>query len=234
MSENAPTPEIQKYEAQKLTELYNRKKQLERAKGVNFTQKDIYESAGWSQPNVTAYFKGINQLKIDSALVFANALGCKVEDFSPRLAHQIKMQDIEKTQLRYIPILSPLQMDQIRNQLKDKSLNMPISDSFMPICQPISDNAFGIILPDASMSPDYPAGTQLIFDPEIKPNPTDLVYVGSKLEQGVYHVRQYNVIEITQEGQEVIEFTATNKSFPTLRHNFEVLGVAIAAVKNLR
>lgn len=228
-------------ETKKLNELFRQKKAAEKEKGNDFKQKTIAELAGWTQPNVSAYLRGVVVLKEDSAQVFADALGVPVRAFSPRLAASIAQRELlennpllTKAKVTYVPIIAPSMMDLIRSQLKDPEFTMPMSESITPVCQPVSNRSFGIELSDLSLSGEYPIGTTFVFDPTLKAQPTDIVYVGNKNADSDYHVRVYEIKEILEDGTERYELRALNNAFPTLRENYEVLGVAIAAVKKLR
>lgn len=228
-------------EAKKLNELFKQKKTAEKDKGNDFKQKTIADAAGWTQPNVSAYLRGIVALKEDSAKVFADALDVPIRAFSPRLAASIAQRELllnnpllTKAQVNYVPTIAPSMMDLIRSQLKDPEFTMPMSETVIPVCQKVSRTAFGIELTDNSLSPDYPIGSMFVFDPNLKANPTDLVFVGNKNSDSDYHIREYKIKEITEDGTEKYELVPINMAFPILRENYEILGVAVAETRNLR
>lgn len=228
-------------EAKKLNELFKQKKRIEKERGNDFKQQTIADAAGWTQPNVSTYLRGVVVLKEDAAQVFADTLGVPIRAFSPRLAASIAQRELlennpmlAKAQVNYVPTITPSMMDLIRSQLKDPEFTMPMSESVVPVCQKVSRNAFGIELTDASLLPDYPIGTMFVFDPSIKASPTDLVYVANKNGDSDYHIREYKIKEITEDGTEKYELMPINSAFPILRENYEILGVAVAATKNLK
>ncbi|WP_394661415.1 helix-turn-helix domain-containing protein [uncultured Acinetobacter sp.] len=232
---------ILKAEASKLSELYKAKKDHEQRMGRKFTQHDIAKIGGWTQPNVSAYLRGIVPLQVSSAEIFAEALGVSVQTFSPRLAAIIAQRDLyadfsswNGMTVSFVPTLTPQVIDSIRNQLKDKDFIMPSSKITTPITNPVSAHAYGIEVLDQSCLPEYPAGTTIIFDPSLKPEPTDLVYVGNKFQDGDYHIREYKITEIEEDGSLRYKLIPKNNSFPTLGENYEILGVAISASKTIR
>lgn len=227
-------------EARKLKELYEAKKSQEEIKGNTFSQQMIATEGGWTQPNVSAYLRGVVEIKEEAALVFAKCLEVPISAFSPRIANRMLQRELLaknpatiKAKVTFVPKLSAAALDAIRDNLKDTSLIMPISEDTTPINKPLSNNAFSFDLSDSSMSPKYQAGTSFVFDPMIKPEPTNLVIVGHKTRASEYHIREYCVIDVLEDGKEVYELKPINTAFPILRDNYEVLGVAVAAVDML-
>ena len=79
----------------------------------------------------------------------------------------------------------------------------------------------------------YQAGTSFVFDPMIKPLPTNIVIAAHKTRMGEYIIREYCVNDVLEDGQDVYELKPLNTAFPTLRDNYEVLAVAVAVVDML-
>lgn len=232
---------IREAESAKLRDIYESKKEQEKAKGNTFNQVTIAKAGKWTQPNVSAYLNGIVELKEESATFFSNILEVPVSAFSPRLAEKIVQRELlarnpmlSKIEVSYVPKIKPEVMNKIRHNLKDKSFIMPLSDETTPVCKAVSSNSFSIDLEDNSLEPKYNAGTRFVFDPMLKPEPTDLVYVGHKQNLNDYHVREYRVVEILDNGEERYELKAYNEAYPVLRDNYEVLGVAVASVNMLK
>jgi transcriptional regulator with XRE-family HTH domain len=231
---NQEEREIYQAESQKLKELYEIKKNFEKSKGLEFTQRNIAKIGGWTQPNVSAYLRGVVVLKEDAAEVFAEALGVDVEAFSPRLAAAITRrnllakspQSFKRSSISYVPVLTATDMNNIRSKLKDDNFTMPTSKSVLPINQPVSHKCFAIELGDTSFASKIEKGACIIFNPELEPQATDIVYVGNKHKDDDYHVRIYNIIKFNPDGTHQYELTAPNPAFPTLDDNYEVLGVA--------
>lgn len=232
---------IRSAEAAKLRELYEAKKSSEKEKGNTFNQVTIAKSSGWTQPNVSAYLKGAVELKEESALIFSSALEVPVSAFSQRIADKISRREmlsrnpmLNKTHVSYVPKINAETMNKIRNNLRNKCFIMPLSANTTPICKELSKNAFSYDLVDNSLSDKYPVGTTFIFDPFIDPSPTDMVLVGSKQKEDDYHIREYFVTEILDDGTERYELKACNPAYPVLKDNYEVLGVAVAVVNMLK
>lgn len=232
---------IKKAEAEKLRELFELKKTAEKAKGVTFNQNTIAKAGNWTQPNVSSYLNGIVELKEESALIFSQVLEVPVSSFSPRIAEKITQREmlarnplLDKITVSYVPLLTAATLDQIRQNLKDESFIMPLSQETTPICMELSSTSFSYALADNSMSNKYEPGTRFVFDPLLKPAPTDLVIVANKNRNGDYHIREYHVTEISDDGVESYELKAYNPAFPTLKENYEILGVAIATVNMLK
>ncbi|WP_111860948.1 helix-turn-helix domain-containing protein [Acinetobacter sp. CFCC 10889] len=232
---------VKKNESKLLNELYEIKKANEREKGVIFTQQDIANIGGWTQPNVSSYLRGKVELKEDSAAVFSEALGVPVSAFSPRLSEKIKKRELlasnpqlNSVKISYVPKYSFSMLDVIRNHIKDVTYTMPITNETTPIVMDLSKNAFSLTLEDRSLEGTHEQGTVFIFDPLLTPKPTDMVLAAKVDTQGEYVIRQYKVNEILEDGTEVFELHAFNSAYPTLRNNYEILAVATAIQKNLR
>lgn len=231
---------IQDAETEKLKELFAAKKSLEKEQGRDFTQGMIAAIGGWTQPNVSAYLRGSVQLKEESALVFSKAFGVPISVFSPRIADRISKREmlaknplLNETQVTFVPKVTAKMLDQIRSNLNDPSFIMPMSEETTPVCKSLSNTAFSYDLQDNSLSPKYTIGSSFVFDPFIEPKPTNLVLVANKSKPSDYHIRQYQVSEILEDGREIYELVAFNPAFPTLKDNYEILGVAVAAVEML-
>lgn len=228
-------------EAAKLRELFEAKKSLEKQRGATFNQNTIAAAGAWTQPNVSSYLKGAVELKEESALIFSRALEVPVSAFSPRIAEKISQREmlarnplLNKIHVSYVPKVTADTMDKIRNNLKDQSYIMPLTDDTTPICKELSANAFAYRLGDNSLNDKYQEGTTFVFDPMVTPTPTDLVFVGNKHKDGDYHIREYCVTEVATDGTETYELKAHNSAFPVLKDNYEVLAVAVATVNMLK
>lgn len=232
---------IKAKEAEKLRELYEAKKTMAKQRGTIFNQKTIAAAGDWTQPNVSSYLNGIVELKEESALIFSKVLEVPVSAFSPRVAEKISQREmlarnplLSKINVSYVPRMNADLIDKIKNNLKDQSFIMPLSDDTTPICKQLSNTAFAYELGDNSLNDKYTEGTVFVFDPMVNPNPTDLVFVGNKLKNGDYHIRQYFVTDVREDGSEVYELKAFNPAYPVLRENYEILGVAVATVNMLK
>lgn len=232
---------VRESEAERLSALFEEKKQVEKAKGNDFGQKDIAQIGGWTQPNVSSYLRGKVELKEDSASIFSQALGVPISDFSSRLAEKIQMRELlsknpllNKVSIAYVPKYDLEIVSEIRFHLKDVTFSMPMSKETTPIVKNISPNTFSLEIEDSSLESTYKIGTTFIFDPMIDPKPTDIVLVGHKKNPNDLHFRSYKVTEITEDGGEIYELEALNPAYPTLKMNYEVIAVAISAQKDLR
>lgn len=228
-------------ESAKLRELYEAKKSIDKQKGITFNQKTIAAAGEWTQPNVSSYLNGAVELKEESALIFSKALEVPVSAFSPRIAEKISQREmmarnplLGKTHVSYVPKVNAGIMDKIKDNLKDQSYIMPLSQETTPICRELSNNAFSYELGDNSLATKYEAGTTFVFDPMLTPAPTDLVFVGNKNRDGDYHIREYCVTSVSEDGVETYELKAHNSAYPTLRENYIVLAVAVAVVNMLK
>lgn len=110
---------------------------------------------------------------------------------------------------------------------------MPNSSETTPICKELSQTAFSFELEDNSLE-KYAPGTIFVVDPMVEPSPTDLVFVGNKNKDSDFHVREYCVTDVSEDGVESYELKASNPAYPTLKENYEVLGVVVAAVNMLK
>lgn len=228
-------------ESAKLRELYEAKKSIDKQKGITFNQKTIAAAGDWTQPNVSSYLNGAVELKEESALIFSKALEVPVSAFSPRIAEKISQREmlarnplLNKISVSYVPKVNAEIMDKIKDNLKDQSYIMPLSSDTTPICKELSSNAFAYELVDSSLAIKYEQGTTFIFDPMVSPSPTDIVFVGNKNRNGDYHIREYCVTDVSEDGVEMYELKAYNSAYPTLKGNYEVLAVAVAVVNMLK
>lgn len=236
---NQEERDIYKAESLKLKELFEIKKNFEKSKGLEFTQKTIAKVGGWTQPNVSAYLRGIVVLKEDAAEIFAEALGVDVEAFSPRLAASIARRNLfakspktfKRSSISYVPVLTASDMNNIRSKLKDDNFIMQTTKSVLPINQPVSQRCFAIELEDTSFASKIEKGTCIIFNPDLSPKADDIVFVGNKHKDDDYHIRVYNIVKVNQDGTHEYELTAPNSAFPTLDENYEVIGVAEFSMK---
>ena len=228
-----------KLEAERLNELYKAKKQRESKNGVTFGQKDIAAISGQTQPAISAYLRGITPLRIQSAELFAEALDCHVEDFSPRLADAIRMRDLlesskaSRKAISHVPVLQSSDIQEVMEKLKDENFTMSklSHPSILPIAHPVSSRTFAIELGDSSFSPKMEIGTFLLFNPDLSPNPTDVVYVEHKSKPNQCYIREYKITEYLEDGGHHYELTCPNPAFPTLDQNYQVIGVAELSVR---
>lgn len=231
---------IRDAEASKLREIFEMKKRLEKENGVELTQTSVAKKIGWTQPNVAAYLKGTVMLREDTALAFAKALDVPVAAFSPRIADKISQRELlvrnplNRTKVTYVPKVGAAILNKVRNNLKDKSFIMPMCEETTPIPKELPLNAFSYELKDQSLSGKIAEGTVFVFDPLVEPKPTNLVLVGNKNRDDDYHIREYCVVDVAEDGTESYLLKAYNPSYPDLRDNYEVLGVAVATVNFLQ
>ncbi len=85
MSKKKPLSEEQLQECAQAHRIF-----LEKRNALNLSQKKIADEAGISAPAVNFYFKGVNPLNIQFAMVLSKMLDVPVSDFSPRLASEIE------------------------------------------------------------------------------------------------------------------------------------------------
>lgn len=85
MSKKKPLSEEQLEECAKAHRIF-----LEKKNALKLSQKKIADEAGISAPAVNLYFKGINPLNIQFAMVLSKMLGVPVSEFSLRLAAEIE------------------------------------------------------------------------------------------------------------------------------------------------
>lgn len=231
---------FKKTEADLLNDLFNAKKEREKVKGVTFNQKTVATLAGWTQPNVSSYLRGIVELKEDSATFFSNVLDVPISAFSPRLAEKIKHRELiannpslNKVKISYVPKYNFVTLSEIRHHLKDVNFIMPASKETTPIAKELPHTAFSIDLPDNSLDSKFSKGTTFIFDPMLEPKPTNIVLAAHKDKMNEFLFRSYKVTEILEDGTEVFELEALNPAYPTIKSGYEVIAVAVSAQKNL-
>lgn len=228
-------------EAAKLREIYELRKSEAKKEGRLFGQKLIAKAGNWSQPNVSAYLKGIVELKEDSAIVFSSVLDVPVSAFSPRVAALITQREalarnpsLGKTAITFVPRLTAEQLYKIRHDLKRTDFIMPHSSHTTPISKELSSHAFGFQLTDKSLEGKFVEGTEFVFEPGLKPAPTDFICVAHKTRENDVHIRQYAVESIRDDGTEKYRLKALNPAYPDLGEDYEVIGVAVAVVNMLK
>lgn len=228
-------------EAAKLREIYDLRKCEAKKEGRFFGQKLIAKAGNWSQPNVSAYLKGVVELKEDSALVFSSALNVPVSAFSPRVAALITQREalarnpsLGKTAITFVPRLTAEQLYKIRHDLTRTDFIMPHTSHTTPISKELSSHAFGFQLADKSLESKFVEGTEFVFEPGLKPVPTDFVCVAHKVRPNDIHIRKYAVTAIKDDGTESYKLQALNPSYPDLGEDYEVIGVAVAVVNMLK
>lgn len=140
MTKKKPLTKEQIEECKKLKAIYEEKK-----KELNLNQFTTSERMGISQSGVNHYFNGVNALNVSAASDFAKMLQVPVEEFSPRLAHEIASM-YESITLEGLQRHTPQRQDVVTLEILDisascgngvfnpeypqliRSLEIPVSD----------------------------------------------------------------------------------------------------------
>ncbi len=112
--------------------------------------------------------------------------------------------------------------------------------TFIPInaeaASKISESAFALQVKDVSMSPELKLNDVLIFDPDIKPSPSDFVVAKVATQEEVV-IRKYKQLS-TSESHQDIELIALNDDWANIRMNIdnpgEVIGTLIYLTRKVK
>lgn len=104
--------------------------------------------------------------------------------------------------------------------------------TFIPInaelASQISEHAFALQVKDVSMAPELKINDVLIFDPDVKPSPSDFVVAKLGIQEEVI-IRKYKQLS-TSELQQDIELIALNDDWANARINREAPGEVIGTL----
>jgi len=120
-----------------------------------------------------------------------------------------------------------------RIDMLGKSLGSPKDTyNYVSVGSEVSDEAFCLVVTDASMEPKFNIGDKLICDPKAEVRPGD--YVIAKLDDEVAAaVRRYRV-KGSENGQPVIDLVPLNADYPTVTIDAEHPGKIYARVVERR
>ena len=95
--------------------------------------------------------------------------------------------------------------------------------------KPLSKNAFALLLDDDSMSPQFPKGSYLIFDPAIEPHPGEYV-LAEISKQKKFIFRKHVLKNENKTGHAVCELIPLNEHWPSTQIKNASDGKIVAAL----
>lgn len=147
----------QKIENFTLKEIFNRKKAE-----LELKQELLAEKLGISQSGLNHYLNGTNLLNAQIASQFARELRISVDDFSERLAEEIRqMAKMVNNKNSSISIQGSNHGTQ--NYFTGQSQTNTVNNNFLP-SEPHSGSLKKIVMPDNAMLPTFPQGSELTID----------------------------------------------------------------------
>lgn len=126
-----------------------------------------------------------------------------------------------------IPVLDHKQAGHPQRFVQEIKEGMATEElTFVPInaelASKLSEYAFALQVKDVSMTPELKINDILIFDPTIKPNPSDFVVAKLGMQDEVV-IRKYKQLS-TSESQQDIELIALNDDWANIRINHDYPG----------
>lgn len=222
-------------EASALKELFYSYIDRKKDEGLKITQTSFGQKQGWTQAAVNNYLNGKNTLNTNAALIFANELECEVVDFSPRLAELLRKQaeasnNIANEVLSFwkMPIYN---QENIEILIKDEG-KMASSSEFEVVSGDVSQDVFGVRVPDFSMGTDS-KNSVFVIDRNRQAEPTNTVLV--RVAPNNFAIRNLKVSSFDQD-LKPIEWVAypTNNDYPSFSNETStIIGVAIRQIKTL-
>ena len=189
--------------------------------------------------NLSQYLNGRRPINLRVAMIMAGALGIQVQDFSPRLAHEIAMikeDRVEpiKAHVKRIPLISFAEAGIPRDfgQLKPHQTYIDEGD-YVYADSELPDGTFATTLVGRSMEPEFYEGDIIVIDPTIKPYPGDFVLAQreSQFTDGAESTfKKYRPRGINENGQDVFELVPLNPDYQTFRsdrEHLEIVGVMV-------
>lgn len=128
-----------------LRAIFNNKK-----KELSLTQDLLADKLGISQGAIYQYLKGINPLNVQIAAQFAQELKVDIDDFSQRLADEIRKMH---------SFVTPYNINHANQNIGNGQQNI---NHFLPT--ETQNSLKKIIMPDNAMLPTFPQGSELTID----------------------------------------------------------------------
>lgn len=225
----------------KETDLTKREILIERGKRIRkrreemkLTQEQLGEKCGWTQKRISFYESGDREADAESLLILARVLDVSASFFYPVQENKNNIYEMPLKRsifaaVKNLPILTLQEAINLRSkQYMEKILNDP-SRKFIPVPADTPNNCLAIQVADDSMiNPDkasqrnFTPGETVIIDPDMQPDPTDLVIAAVDGSEKAL-LRQYWFNRDTQKHQ-LLPF---NVYYPVvdIDDNVKILGV---------
>ncbi len=197
-----------------------------RRKALQLTQQALAKSVGVSHVAVSQWEKEETVPRGENLLRLAQWLQCTaawiIDGDGEVFATHAKAAPVMA-----VPLISLAQasmwLGEQRLLLKQQATHFLYSES------QLSDGALAVTVEDHAMQPDYRPGDSVIFDPDVQPQPGDVVLA---LVDGVALLRIYR-LQTQQQDEKIFTLRALNDDFPQL-HSEEISLEIIGTLMELR
>lgn len=197
-----------------------------RRKALQLTQQALAKSIGVSHVAVSQWEKEETVPRGENLLRLAQWLQCTaawiIDGDGEVFATHAKAAPVAA-----VPLISLAQasawLGEQRLLLKQQATRFLYSES------QLGDGALAVTVEDHAMQPDYRPGDKVIFDPDVQPQPGDVVLA---LVDGVARVRIYR-LQTQQQDEQIFTLRALNDDFPQLHSGESALQI-IGTLMELR
>ncbi|MDX1485234.1 MAG: XRE family transcriptional regulator [Alphaproteobacteria bacterium] len=206
-------------------------------KRANMTQQALAERCGVSRAAVAQWETGTTRPSIEHLGKVADTLGVWVSWITGEGEYSGQEEEAVpyRPRGRVVPVIDFVQAGDWN----------PVADPYPPgrgmanlTCERhVGDGAFALVIKGNSMAPDFREGDTVIFDPDVQPQPGDLVV--AKLEsEDEATFKKYRPRGVDERGRPVIDLVPLNEDWPILRidaaHPGRVIGTIVEHRRYLR
>lgn len=131
-----------------------------------------------------------------------------------------------RADIRTIPLLSQTQAEKYMEFIKKSFSNVGVDQA---LAQVISRNTFALVIKRESMAPILKPGDIIIVDPDIKPQPGEIVVAKLDNQESVV-VKKYRPLGIDEAGFETFELIPANEDWPKILVNSKNRGRIIGTL----
>ncbi len=132
-----------------------------------------------------------------------------------------KLDDIQRANLlvdsaiKILPLLNPQQAIDYLDYMKSSNPDPPMTGLDLAFAAATSDHIFAIKIYDQSMLPEFNIGDIVVIDPNIKPQPGEIVLALVKDNNGV-SLRKYQPLSKNADGFDIFDLVPLNGDWPTI------------------
>lgn len=203
-----------------------------RRDAVGLTQEKLAAKCGVSRAAVAQWEAGVTRPSLDNLVKAAEALNVWLSWLT------VGDQSLPDTPNPFAPA-SPfrgvpvIDYGQAGRWSADVTLPVGASGDVIAADPEISQRAFALVIRDNSMAPDFSEGDKIILDPDVTPQPGDLVVAKLDSEQEATF-KKFRPRGADGSGVAPIELAPLNPDWPTLVINAENPGRIIATLVEQR
>jgi len=158
--------------------------------------------------SVVADFLGVNSLWLSEGKGSARTSTTN-ESASSRVAEVSNVIDAPLGTHR-IPLLNYVQAGAMR-----EVLDQPWAGEFLIAESRISSSSFALEIRGESMLPQFREGDRVIIDPDVVPQPGDMVVAKNGGEEATF--KKYRPRGVGEDGKEIFELVPLNEDYPSMR-----------------